>query len=84
MKSSPQSLNKQFDAFIGFQWHLCVLEVHLYVDIDMKSPVFTSMVGLLVAMAISAPSSAQIRVVSYNSAQFNGDANAMSEVLLGH
>ena len=33
-------------------------------------------------MAISAPSSAQIRVVSYNSAQFNGDANAMSEVLL--
>jgi len=33
-------------------------------------------------MAISAPSSAQIRVVSYNSAQFNGDANAMAEVLL--
>ena len=33
-------------------------------------------------MVISAPSSAQIRVVSYNSAQFNGDANAMAEVLL--
>ena len=43
----------------------------LYVDIDMRSHVFTSLVGLLVAMAISAPSSAQIRVVSYNSAQFH-------------
>jgi len=33
-------------------------------------------------MVVSAPISAQIRVVSYNSAGFNGDINAMTEVLL--
>ncbi|MBC8202197.1 MAG: hypothetical protein H8E91_00040 [Planctomycetes bacterium] len=32
-------------------------------------------------MAINVSASAQIRVMSYNSAQFNGDANAMSQVL---
>ena len=32
-------------------------------------------------MAINASAFGQIRVVSYNSAQFNGDANAMAEVL---
>ena len=41
----------------------------------------TSLGGLLMVLAISASTSAQIRVVSYNSAQFNGDANAMAQVL---
>ena len=35
----------------------------------------------LSCLYISVVASAQIRVVSYNSAQFNGDANAMAEVL---
>ena len=38
-------------------------------------------VALLVSFCIASVSSAQIRVVSYNSAQFKGDANAMSQVL---
>ena len=39
------------------------------------------MSGLLMTMAINASVNAQIRVVSYNAAQSNGDANAMSQVL---
>ncbi|MBC8201905.1 MAG: hypothetical protein H8E86_07635 [Planctomycetes bacterium] len=36
---------------------------------------------VICALWISGAASAQIRVMSYNSAQFNGDANAMAEVL---
>lgn len=36
----------------------------------------------MIALFVSGISSAQIRVVSYNSAQFNGDPDAMSQVLL--
>ena len=36
---------------------------------------------LLFVFCITSVASAQIRVVSYNTAQFNGDANAMAEVL---
>jgi len=45
--------------------------------IDMLYRVFIS----LLALCIAGGASGQIRVVSYNSAQFNGDANAMVEVL---
>ena len=43
--------------------------------------IFTILSGLMLTMAINASAFGQIRVVSYNSAQFNGDANAMAEVL---
>ncbi len=47
----------------------------------MFNRVFISLNGLILAFAISTSTSAQIRVVSYNSAQFNGDPVAMEEVL---
>jgi len=43
--------------------------------------IFTILSGLMLTIAINASAFGQIRVVSYNSAQFNGDANAMAEVL---
>jgi len=51
--------------------------VHLSEGMAMKH----QFVALLVSFCIASVSSAQIRVVSYNSAQFKGDANAMSQVL---
>ena len=51
------------------------------VGIDVFNRVFISLNGLILAFAISTSTSAQIRVVSYNSAQFNGDPVAMEEVL---
>ncbi len=47
----------------------------------MKNPFLTSIVSLLVALAISATASAQIRVLSYNIAEFRGDSNAIANVL---
>ena len=47
----------------------------------MKNPFLTSIVTLLVALAISATASAQIRVLSYNIAEFRGDSNAIANVL---
>lgn len=40
-----------------------------------------SIIAIVVLTAISSPVFSQIRVVSYNSAQFNGDPAAMTEVL---
>jgi len=48
-----------------------------------KKRFLTILSGLLVTIAINASAPAQIRVMSYNSAQFNGDANAMAQVLQG-
>ena len=47
----------------------------------MRIPLVTSLVGFLFAMAITASATAQIRVMSYNIAQFKGDSNALSDVL---
>ena len=47
----------------------------------MKKRLQTILHGLILTLAINASALAQIRVMSYNSAQFNGDANAMSQVL---
>jgi endonuclease/exonuclease/phosphatase family metal-dependent hydrolase len=46
-----------------------------------KKRLLTILPSLFLTVAISASASAQIRVMSYNSAQFNGDATAMAEVL---
>ena len=47
----------------------------------MKKSFLIFLNGLLLTMAINASALGQIRVMSYNSAQFNGDANAMAQVL---
>lgn len=43
---------------------------------------FLRYIAIIISSVLTSAVSAQIRVVSYNSAQFKGDANAMSEVLL--
>ena len=55
--------------------------VFLIFKLHVKKRKFTIMCGLLLTAAISTSVNAQIRVVSYNSAQFNGDADAMVQVL---
>ena len=52
----------------------------MYEGIDVLTRFLTSIISLVMVLAISASTSAQIRVVSYNSAQFHGDAIAMTEV----
>ena len=47
----------------------------------MFTRLLTTLTALFMTLAISAPTLGQIRVVSYNSAQFNGDATSMAQVL---
>lgn len=56
------------------------LRATLYEGIPVKR-IITILSGLMLTLAINASAYSQIRVVSYNSAQFNGDATVMAEVL---
>jgi hypothetical protein len=47
----------------------------------MQMQLLKTIIGIVMLTAISTPAFSQIRVVSYNSAQFNGDPTEMAEVL---